>query len=158
MARADSACGPSHNTILLLSRLSPEKSPKAENHSLSGRPQKQGAECSVMQVCRKISMFFLFSFRSVPGMTCPCVLLCAELRALCHCCVSMLVLLWWLHFTEAEGKQRWSCFRLRFSSLNFRFWLWATRLLLSPLQQGRFAEIKVLWMAQRREGVSLGGL
>lgn len=46
-ARADSACGPSHNTIILvLSCLSTGKSPKAENHSLSGRPQKQRAECS----------------------------------------------------------------------------------------------------------------
>lgn len=71
---------------------------------------------------------------------------------------AVLVLLWWLRFTEAEGKQRWRCFRLRFSSLNFGFWLWDTQLLLFPLQQGRFAEIKVLWMAQRREGVSLGGL
>lgn len=46
-ARADSTRGPSHNNIILvLSFLSTGKSPKAENHGLSGRPQKQRAGCS----------------------------------------------------------------------------------------------------------------
>lgn len=113
----------------------------------------------VFRGCSEMSIFFLFSFRSVPGMTRPCAgsERCRARRRPLRA-PALRAPLWWMRFTEAEGKQRWGCSRLRFSSLNFGFWLWATQLLLFPLQQGRIAEMKVLWMAQRREGVSLGGL
>lgn len=151
MARADSAWGPSHHTvILLLSSPSTGKSPKAESHGLSERPQKQRAECSGDASLQANEHLFPVFLSFSPWDDTSLVQAQSSEHSRERSRVSaVLVFLWWLRFTEAGGKKRWSCFRLCFACLNFGFWFQATPLLLFSLQQERSAEMKVLWMARR---------
>lgn len=104
-ARAYLVCGPSYNTVLLLCCLSTGTIPKAENHSLSGRPQKQGAECSGDASLQEDEHLFPVLLCFSAGMTRPGA--GSELSLECHCQVPLLVLLWWLCFKgrrQAEVK------------------------------------------------------